>query len=123
MAAPKPNPYLVQPGSDASASQLNVDRPPIEQVKPPVVQDQKRPMIPGPNTSQPGEIDWATMFQPGASDGYMNPVFPQSMASAPEQIHAHVEPERKFYPAPPAGSHEGGMNGLYLASTLNGDGE
>ncbi|TQB68502.1 hypothetical protein MPDQ_003351 [Monascus purpureus] len=123
MAAPKQNPYLVQPGSDASTQQLNVDRPPIDQVKPPVVQDQKRPMMPGPNTSQPGEIDWATMFQPGASDGYINPVFPQSMASAPEQIHAHVEPERKFYPAPTAGSHEGGMNGLYLASTtLNGDG-
>lgn len=122
MAAPKQNPYLVQPGTDASAQQLNVDRPPME-VKPPVVQDHKRPVVPGPNPGQPGEIDWTTMFQPGASDGYINPVFPQSMASGQEPIQAHVEPERKFYPTTTAGQ-ENGMNGLYLASTtLNGEGK
>ncbi|BCS08706.1 hypothetical protein ALUC_21076A [Aspergillus luchuensis] len=91
LAAPKQNPYMVQPGADANGQQLNVDRPPIE--------------------------------QPGASDGYINPVFPQTMASGQEPIHAHVDTERKFYPTTTAGPQEGGMNGLYLASTtLSGDG-
>ena len=123
LAAPKQNPYLVQPGTDASGQQLNVERPPIEQVKPPVVQDPKRPVMPGP-PNHAGEIDWTSMFQPGASDGYINPVFPQTMASGQEPIHAHVDTERKFYPTTTAGPQEGGMNGLYLASTtLSGDGK
>ncbi|GKZ30525.1 hypothetical protein AbraIFM66950_009492 [Aspergillus brasiliensis] len=122
LAAPKQNPYMVQPGADANGQQLNVDRPPIEQVKPPVVQDPKRPVMPGP-PNHAGEIDWTSMFQPGASDGYINPVFPQTMASGQEPIHAHVDTERKFYPTTTAGPQEGGMNGLYLASTtLSGDG-
>lgn len=118
-AGPKQNPYLVQqPGqTDPLAPQVKVEHS-MEQVKPPIVQDAKRP-LPG----QTGEIDWTTMFQPPTSDGYMNPVFPHSVAAGPENMHAPVEPERKFYPAPPAGSHEGGMNGLYLAPALNGDGE
>lgn len=120
MAAPKQNPYLMQPGPEAHSQQLNIDRTSAEQVKPPVVQDPKRPMMPGPN--HPGDLDWASMFQAGTSDGYMNPVFPQSMASGHEPMHAPVEPDRKFYPAT-SGGHEGGMNGLYLASTtLGGDG-
>jgi hypothetical protein len=118
MAAPKPSPYLMHPGSEAPSQQLNVDRP-VEQVKPPVVQDTKRPVMPGPN--QPGELDWTSMFQPSASDGYMHPVFPHSMASGHEPMHAPVEPDRKFYPAT-TGGQEGGMNGLYLASSLGGDG-
>lgn len=119
--APKPNPYLVQPGPEASSQQLNVDRPSLEQVKPPVMHDPKRPVMPGPH--QPGDLDWTSMFQPGASDGYINPVFPQSMASGHEPMHAPVEPDRKFYPAT-TGGQEGGMNGLYLASTtLGGDGK
>ena len=120
MAAPKQNPYLVQPGTEAPSQQLTVDRPSLEQVKPPIMHDPKRPVMPAPHQS--GEIDWTSMFQPGASDGYINPVFPQSMASGHEPIHAPVEPDRKFYPATTAGQ-EGGMNVLYLASTtLAGDG-
>lgn len=122
MAAPKQNPYLVQPGTDASGQHLSVDRPSLEQVKPPIVHDPKRPVMPGPNPNHSGEIDWTSMFQPGASDGYINPVFPQSMAAGQEPIHAHVETERKYYPATTAGPQEGGMNGLYLASTMGGDG-
>ena len=124
LAAPKQNPYLVQPGTDASGQHLNVDRPSLEQVKPPVVQDPKRPVMSGPTPHHTGEIDWTSMFQPGASDGYINPVFPQSMASGQEPIHAHVDAERKYYPTTTAGPQEGGMNGLYLASTtLGGDGK
>lgn len=128
MAAPKQNPYLVQPGNDAHGHQLNVDLPPIEQAKPPVVhQDPKRPVMPGQHPNHPGEIDWTTMFQPGAHDGYINTVFPQSMAPTHEpinaQVNAHVDAERKYYPATTAGHQEGGLNGLYLASTtLGGDG-
>ncbi|KNG80131.1 putative C2H2 transcription factor (RfeC) [Aspergillus nomiae NRRL 13137] len=123
LAAPKQNPYLAQPGPDVS-QQLSVDRPSYEQVKPPVVQDPKRPVMPGPTPNHTGEIDWTSMFQPGANDGYINPVFPQSMASGQEPIHAHVDTERKFYPTTTGGPQEGGMNGLYLASTtLAGDGK
>ncbi|KAL1862019.1 hypothetical protein Plec18167_001200 [Paecilomyces lecythidis] len=128
MAAPKQNPYLVQPGNDAHGHQLNVDLPPIEQAKPPVVhQDPKRPVMPGQHPNHPGEIDWTTMFQPGAHDGYINTVFPQSMAPTHEpinaQVNAQVDAERKYYPATTAGHQEGGLNGLYLASTtLGGDG-
>ncbi|KAJ5814402.1 uncharacterized protein N7503_001152 [Penicillium pulvis] len=61
--------------------------------------------------------------QHGPSDGYMNPVFPHSMATGQESIHAPVDADRKFYPATTAGGPESGMNGLYLASTtLSGDG-
>lgn len=132
MAAPKQNPYLVQPGTEAPSQQLNVDLPPLEQAKPqpPVVQDPKRPVMPGPgpHPNHPGgEIDWTSMFQPGAHDGYINTVFPQSMAPGHEPINAHVESERKYYPTPTTttgGPQEGGMNGLYMATTtsLGGDG-
>ncbi|KAJ5543672.1 hypothetical protein N7504_011064 [Penicillium tannophilum] len=61
--------------------------------------------------------------QHGPSDGYMNPVFPHSMATGQESIHAPVDADRKFYPATTAGGPESGMNGLYLASTtMSGDG-
>ncbi|KAJ5655174.1 hypothetical protein N7507_007124 [Penicillium longicatenatum] len=118
MAAPKQNPYLMQSGTDAHGQQLSVDRP-LEQVKPLVVPDPKHPVMPGPHSNQP---DWS-MFQHGPSDGYMNPVFPHSMATGQESIHAPVDADRKFYPATTAGGPESGMNGLYLASTtLSGDG-
>ncbi|CAL5869621.1 uncharacterized protein PFLUO_LOCUS3851 [Penicillium psychrofluorescens] len=124
MAAPnKPNSYYMQhhPGADAHGQQLSVDRP-LEQVKPLVVPDPKHPMMPGPHSSQPG-VDWTSMFQHGPNDGYMNPVFPHSMAAGQEPIHAPVDPDRKFYPTTSAGGPENGMNGLYLASTtLGGDG-
>lgn len=59
--------------------------------------------------------------QHGSSDGYINPVFPHSMAAGQEPIHAPVDHDRKFYPA--STGPESGMNGLYLASTtLSGDG-
>ncbi|PYI24869.1 C2H2 transcription factor [Aspergillus indologenus CBS 114.80] len=124
LAAPKQSPYMVQPGADASGQQLNVDRPPLEQVKPPVIQDPKRPVMPGPTPNHAGEIDWTSMFQPGGSDGYINQVFPQqTMAAGQEPIHAHVDAERKFYPTTTGpGPQESGMNGLYLASTMSGDG-
>ncbi|KAL4965595.1 uncharacterized protein BDV14DRAFT_53031 [Aspergillus stella-maris] len=118
--APKQSPYLVQPGADPSGHQLNIDRP-IEQVKQPVVHDPKRPVMPG-HPGHPGELDWASMFQPGAPEGYMNPVFSHSMPGGQEPIQAHVDNERKYYPTTTAGAQEGGMNGLYLASTMSGDG-
>lgn len=123
MAAPKQNPYLMHHGAEAHhGQQLSVDRP-LEQVKPLVVPDPKHPVMPGPHSNQPG-VDWTSMFQHGASDGYMNPVFPHSMAAGQEPIHAPVDADRKFYPATTAGGPESGMNGLYLASTtLSGDGK
>lgn len=118
MAGPKQNPYLMQPGVDAHGQQLTVDRP-LEQVKPPVYHDHK-PVMPGPHSHHPG-VDWNSMFQHGSSDGYINPVFPHSMAASQEPIHAPVDHDRKFYPA--STGPESGMNGLYLASTtLSGDG-
>lgn len=113
----KQSPYLYNAPPTGKGN--NIDR--FEQAKPPMVQDPKhRPMMPG----QPGqELDWATMFQPAAPDGYMNPVFPQSMAPGHEPIHSHVDPDRKFYPATTTGHQDNGLNGLYLASTsLSGDG-
>ena len=122
MAAPKQNPYLMHhPGAEAHGQQLSVDRS-LEQVKPLVVPDHKYPVMPGHPTTQPG-VDWTT-FQHGADNGYMNPVFPHSMATGQEPIHAPVDADRKFYPATTAGGPENGMNGLYLASTtLGGDGK
>ncbi|KAJ5571107.1 hypothetical protein N7535_004767 [Penicillium sp. DV-2018c] len=116
MAAPKQNPYLMQPGVDAHGQQLTGDRP-LEQVK----SYDHKPVMPGPPSHQPG-VDWNTMFQHGASEGYMNPVFPHSMAAGQEPIHAPVDHgDRKFYPS--SSGPESGMNGLYLASTtLSGDG-
>lgn len=122
MAQPKQNPYFVQPGHDAHGQQLSVDRS-VEQVKPLVVPDPKHAGMPGPHPNQPG-VDWTSMFQHGHSDGYINPVFPHSMAAGQEPIHAPVDADRKFYPATTAGGPENGMNGLYLASTtLGGDGK
>lgn len=124
MAAHKQSPYLVHSGSEAPAGQLNnIDRHSIEQAKPPMMHDPKRPMMPG---QQPPnhELDWTTMFPPGAPEGYMNPVFPQSMAPSHEPIHTQVDADRKYYPTTTGGPHQdGGLNGLYLASTsLSGDG-
>jgi hypothetical protein len=121
MAAPKQNPYLVQPGSYAPNQLNNIDRPPVEQAKPPIAHDAKRPVMPGQQPNHSGELDWAAMFQPQPSEGYM---FPQSMPPSHEPIHSQVEPERKFYPTT-TGAHQegGGMNGLYMASTtMGGDG-
>jgi hypothetical protein len=122
MAAPKQNPYLMHhPGAEGHGQQLSVDRP-LEQVKPLVVPDHKYPVMPGHPASQPG-VDWTT-FQHGADNGYMNPVFPHSMATGQEPIHAPVDVDRKIYPATTAGGPENGMNGLYLASTtMGGDGK
>lgn len=120
---PKQNAYFMQHGPNSSVSQqLNVDRSSFEQVNPPVVQDpSKRPVMPGANPHHASEIDWTSMFQPGASDGYMNPVFPHSMASGQEPIHAQVD-ERKYYPATTGPQEGSGMNGIYLASTTLSDG-
>ena len=107
MAAQKQSPYLVHSSGSAEGPgghPNNIDRHSFEQAKPPMV-DPKRPMMPGqpqqPQQQHPGELDWTTMFQPGAPEGYMHSVFPQSIG--PHQ--------------------DGGLNGLYLASTsLSGDG-
>ncbi|KAJ5907562.1 hypothetical protein N7495_000244 [Penicillium taxi] len=115
----KQNPYLMQPGTDVHGQQLSVDRS-IEQVKP-LVADPKMTGMPGPHPNQ--HVDWTMYHQHGPNDGYMTPVFPHSMASGQESIHAPVDADRKFYPATTAGGPESGMNGLYLASTtLSGDG-
>lgn len=120
MAAPKQNPYLMQQGPESHGQQLSVDRP-LEQVKPLVVPDHTHPALSGPPSNQPG-VDW-TPYQHGPADGYMNPVFPHSMAAGQEPIHAPVDVDRKYYPATTAGGPESGMNGLYLASTtMGGDG-
>lgn len=108
----------------AQAAAANSAKPLQDEVKPLVVPDHKHPVMPGPHSGQPG-VDWTSMFQHGApaADGYMNHVFPHSMAAGQEPIHAPVDTDRKFYPATTAGGPESGMNGLYLASTtLGGDG-
>jgi hypothetical protein len=103
----------------AAAAAANPPKPLQDEVKPPVYHDHK-PVMPGPHSHHPG-VDWNSMFQHGSSDGYINPVFPHSMAAGQEPIHAPVDHDRKFYPA--STGPESGMNGLYLASTtLSGDG-
>ncbi|KAL2003782.1 hypothetical protein VTN02DRAFT_2276 [Thermoascus thermophilus] len=118
--------HLSHPQAHLKRSQAaaNAAKPVQDEAKPPVVQDPKRPVMPGPHPNHPGDIDWTSMFQPGAHDGYINPVFPHSMAPGHEPINAHVESERKYYPTTTGGpTQEGGLNGLYLASTsLGGDG-
>ncbi|KAF5014578.1 hypothetical protein F66182_14387, partial [Fusarium sp. NRRL 66182] len=129
MAAQKQSPYLVHSSGSAEGPgghPNNIDRHSFEQAKPPMV-DPKRPMMPGqpqqPQQQHPGELDWTTMFQPGAPEGYMHSVFPQSMAPQHEPIHSHVDPDRKYYPTTTGPHQDGGLNGLYLASTsLSGDG-
>jgi hypothetical protein len=125
MAEPKQNSYHhMQAGADTGA-QLNVDLPPID-AKAPAGPDSKRPVAPaGQNPNQSGEIDWSSMLQPATHDNYMNPVFPSSMAPGNENMHSQVEnADRKYYPAATSSHQEnGGLNGLYLASTsLGGDG-
>ncbi|EED20593.1 C2H2 transcription factor RfeC [Talaromyces stipitatus ATCC 10500] len=129
MAAQKQSPYLVHSSASAEGPGghlNNIDRHSFEQAKPPIINDPKRPMMPGQpqQPNHPGELDWASMFQPGAPEGYMHSVFPQTMAPQHEPIHSHVDPDRKYYPTTTAGPHQdGGLNGLYLASTsLSGDG-
>jgi hypothetical protein len=107
--------------SQQQQAAANPAKPVQDEVKQPVVQDAKRPVMPG-QPGHPGELDWTTMFQPGTHEQNMYPVFPQSMPAGQEPIHAHIEAERKFYPTTTAGAQEGGMNGLYLASTMSGDG-
>jgi hypothetical protein len=103
----------------AAAAAANPPKPLQDEVKPLVLPDHK-PVMPGP-PSHPAGVDWNSMFQHGASDGYINPVFPHSMAAGQESIHAPVDHDRKYYPATTA--PESGMNGLYLASTtMGGDG-
>ncbi|KKZ66646.1 hypothetical protein EMCG_00209 [[Emmonsia] crescens] len=123
MAEPKQSPYLTQSGADTTG-QSNVDLPPIDAAKSANMPDNKRPGMPtGPNPGQPGEIDWTSMFQAGTHDGYMQPMFPASVAPVPDSMHSQVDTDRKFYPAATSGQPEGGLNGLYLASTsLGGDG-
>lgn len=118
--------HLSHPQAHLKRSQAaaNAAKPVQDEAKPPVMQDPKRPVMPGQHPNHPGEIDWTTMFQPGAHDGYINTVFPQSMAPPHEpinaQVNAQVDAERKYYPATTAGHQEGGLNGLYLASTTLG---
>jgi hypothetical protein len=123
MPEPKQSSYLVQSGTD-TAGQLNVDLPPIEPVKAPIAPDAKRPVAAaGANSNHAGDIDWVTMFQPPANDGYINHVFPSSVPPVHDPIQSQVDTERKFYPATSSGHQEGGLNGLYLASaSLGGDG-
>ncbi|OJD10449.1 hypothetical protein AJ78_08548 [Emergomyces pasteurianus Ep9510] len=122
MAEPKQSSYLAHSGADTNG-QSNVALPPID-AKPANMPDNKRPGMPtGSNPGQPGEIDWTSMFQAGTHDGYMQPMFPASVAPVPESMHPQVDTDRKFYPAATSGQPESGLNGLYLASTsLGGDG-
>ncbi|PGH03952.1 hypothetical protein GX51_03789 [Blastomyces parvus] len=124
MGEPKHSSYLAHSGADTTG-QSNVDLPPIDAAKSASnMPDNKRPGMPtGPNPGQSGEIDWTSMFQAGTQDGYMQPMFPASVAPVPDSMHSQVETERKYYPAATSGQPEGGLNGLYLASTsLGGDG-
>ncbi|KAK2791393.1 hypothetical protein FQN51_002219 [Onygenales sp. PD_10] len=125
MAEPKQNSYLAQSGTDTNG-QSNVDLPPIDAAKSATVPDSKRPvMATGPTPNQSGELDWTSMFQAGTQDGYnMQPMFPSTVAPVPDTMHTQVDAgERKYYPAATSGHQEGGLNGLYLASTsLGGDG-
>ncbi|PGG99747.1 hypothetical protein AJ79_08436 [Helicocarpus griseus UAMH5409] len=123
MAEPKQNSYLSQSGTDTNG-QSNVDLPPIDAGKAASMPDNKRPGMPtGPSHGQSGDIDWTSMFQTGTHDGYMQPMFPSSVAPVPDSMHSQVDNDRKYYPAATSGQPEGGLNGLYLASTsLGGDG-
>ncbi|EEP77393.1 RfeC protein [Uncinocarpus reesii 1704] len=130
MAEPKHNHLLMQPGTDTVGQLNHVGLPPIDPTKPPTTlpDNSKRP---GPNangnnnaTGNASDIDWSTMLQPGAHEGYMNPVFPSTMAPVSDAMRAQMDNDRKFYPAATSGTQESsGLNGLYLASTsLGGDG-
>ena len=55
-------------------------------------------------THHMGNEEWHNMFQPGANDGYMNPMF-----TGYEQ--SQHEPKKEY------GAHEGGQNGYYVSST------
>jgi hypothetical protein len=117
--------HLSHPQAHLKRSQAasNAAKPIQDEAKPPLVGDHKRPMMPGQQPNHPGDIDWTTMFPPGAPEGYMNPVFPHSMAPSHEPIHPQIDPDRKYYPTTTAGHPDGGLNGLYLASTgMSGDG-
>jgi hypothetical protein len=121
MTEPKQSSYLVQSGTD-TAGQLNVDLPPIEPAKAPIAPDGKR-LATGAGSSHTGDLDWVSMFQQHAHEGYINPVFPSSIPPVHDPIQTQVDTERKFYPATSSGHQEGGLNGLYLASaSLGGDG-
>lgn len=110
-----------QAAAAAASAAANPAKPLQDEVKPLVVPDHKYPVMSGHPAGQPG-VDWSA-FQHGADNGYMNPVFPHSMATGQESIHAPVDADRKFYPATTAGGPENGMNGLYMASTtMSGDG-
>lgn len=128
----KPQPPYV-PAPQPAENRVNVDLPPIDGPKPPVMQDAKPRMIPAagapppagaPSAGHPnhhGEIDWSSVFQ-GNHDGYMNSVFPTTVASVPGTVPTQ-EPDRKFYPSVTNASQQENINGLYLASAhMNGDG-
>ncbi|EGD98513.1 hypothetical protein TESG_05885, partial [Trichophyton tonsurans CBS 112818] len=94
----------------------------------PVNQGDAPPQHPPPQHPHPQQpqqnIDWSVL-QPGSHENYMPapPVYPTSMTPVNNGMHAHVDADRKYYPATTAGQQEnGGLNGLYLASTsLSGD--
>jgi len=114
--------HLSHPQAHVKRSQVvpNAVKPVQDEAKPPIPHDAKRPVIPGQPPNHSGELDWAAMFQPQPSEGYM---FPQSMPPSHEPIHSQVEPERKFYPTTTGAHQGGGINGLYMASTtMGGDG-
>ena len=123
MPEPKHSSYLIQSGTNI-AGQLNVDLTTIEPTKAPIPPDGKRPVVEaGASSNHASELDWTTMFQSQANEGYLNPVFPASVPPVHDPIHTQVDTERKFYPAATSGHQEGGLNGLYLASAgLGGDG-
>lgn len=70
--------------------------------------DEKRGVMQAPH--QMHHEEWQNMFQTGANDGYMNPMF-----TGYDQSHHDVK--KDFAP------HEGGQNGYYVSSTsLGADG-
>lgn len=129
VADPKHNSssFLMQSGTDSVGQPTSIALPPIDakipsdnKQAPPQHQPPQHPQHP-----QQQNIDWATVLQPGSHENYMPaPVYPTSMTPVNDAMHAHVDADRKYYPATTAGQQEnGGLNGLYLASTsLSGDG-
>ncbi|KAF3482948.1 RfeC [Arthroderma uncinatum] len=131
MADPKHNSssFLMQSGTDSVGQPTSIALPPIDakipsdnKQAPP--QHQQQPQHPQ-HPQQQQNIDWTTVLQPGSHENYMPaPVYPTSMTPVNDGMHAHVDADRKYYPATTTGQQEnGGLNGLYLASTsLSGDG-
>jgi len=97
----KPNPMLYQsnpasPDHFGMAANNNED---------------KRNIIPG--SHHPGGEDW--IFQHGANEGYMNPIFSTNMAPGYDHAHSGVKKEYEH--------HDGSTEGYYIPSTsLGADG-